>query len=92
MEHHYLHHLYDSFSTEDKVVCSTSIIIGWALGVNFLVSWGLLLSTFLSIATASITALACAMSLDFYKEKLKHRIFKKKKDIKDITDDTEKRA
>lgn len=79
--YHFFDHIYNNFSSKDKHLCLVSSIAGWICGMNFFNPlWiGPVFSALMSIVIASSTALAGALTLDFYKEKIKPKLFKKSK-------------
>lgn len=84
MEHHF-HNLYDSFSRNDKTIWAVSSFLGWFSGIQFFnwVHWGPVLSGLMSVAIGAITTLVGAVALDFYKLKIKPKLFKTKDNAKE---------
>lgn len=76
---HFLDHIYDNFTSQDKYICTVASLTGWFLGMHLFnpLFIGAFMSAVMSIVIASVTALAGAVTLDFYKEKIKPKLFKK---------------
>lgn len=80
---HFFDHIYNDFTSKDKYVFGFSSFIGWVFGINLFFTWGPVLSAMMSITIASVTALAGAITVDFYKLKIKNKLFKKPKNVKE---------
>jgi hypothetical protein len=78
---HFFDNIYYNFTSKDKHIWAVATFMGWFCGMNFFnpLFIGPILSAAMSIVIASCTALAGAITLDFYKLKIKDKIFKKKK-------------
>ncbi len=82
---HFFDNIFNDFTSKDKYVLTLSSFTGWLFGIHFMnwLTWGPFLSALMSVFTCCLTTLAGAVTLEFYKRKIKDKLFKTKKNDKE---------